>query len=162
MDEKTAKAMGDWVPVLEPFCDEPIWGAAIFQHSGLWAAGVSQGAMGGFGGMLLGRSKAKQAAERSGGLPGYSVVAVGPSKVYVLEYTQRRKEPYRGPVATWDREDLEVEVDVRRVASKARIHVRSTGEVFELESTSMNGSMGRTVKAILQLLEDPARTLETI
>ena len=162
MDEKTAKEMADWVPVVPPFCDEPVWGAAMLQHGGTWAAGVSQGAVGGLGGMLFGRSKAKENADRNAGLPGYTVLVVGPTKVYALEYTQRRKEPYRGPVAVWDRNDLEAEVDVRRVASKLRLRVRSTGETFDLESVSMNGSMGRVLKAILALLEDPAHTPETV
>lgn len=148
------------VAAVQPWCDEPIVAAHTFQVAGGWASGVSQGLIATLAGALFGRTP-KHVRERAGGLPETVILALGRTKVFVFAYRVRRMDLLvEAPVRVWRRNDLMVETDVRRVASKLTIDVLSTGDHHELESTSMTGRLGLITKGIFSMLEntdvDPA------
>ncbi|MGI8796039.1 MAG: hypothetical protein ACR2IR_05555 [Acidimicrobiia bacterium] len=106
---------------------------------------------------MFGNRRAQQkVAEKAGGLPPMVILAVGPTQAYVFEYrTSGRSLDIGAPVAVWKRDDLDVTFKKRIVSSPLVIDVRSTGEHFELESTSMTGRLGKMTAELGRLLADP-------
>ncbi|MFN2588741.1 MAG: YqcC family protein [Actinomycetota bacterium] len=152
MDEQLRYWMSSTIAAVQPFCDEVVFAAGTFQGAGGWAWGIGNGLL--FSGLFRRPSKAVRA--RTGGLPDAVILAIGPTNVYVFAYRTRRMAlDLQPPVRVWRRDDLDVRTDVRRVASKLTIDVRSTGDHHELESTSMTGRLGKITRAIFRLLEDP-------
>ena len=152
MDEQLYEWMSPTIAAVQPFCDETIIAAGTFQGAGGWAWGIQSGAL--FGGLL--RRPPKDVRARTGGLPDTVILGVGSTKVFVFKYKVRGLHlDVEPPVRTWRRDDLVVETDTRRVASKLTIEVAPTGEVHELESTSMTGRLGKITREIFRLLEDP-------
>jgi uncharacterized protein YqcC (DUF446 family) len=152
VDAQLYEWMAPTIQAVQPFCDEPLIAAGTFQGAGGWAWGIESGAL--FGGLF--RRPPKDVRARAGGLPDTVILAVGSTKVFVFKYKARRlRLEVEPPVRTWKRDDLVVRTDTRRVASKLAIEVASTGEVHELESTSMTGRLGKITREIFRLLEDP-------
>nr|MBA2326987.1 hypothetical protein [Actinomycetota bacterium] len=106
---------------------------------------------------MFGNRAQQKVAEKAGGLPPMVILAVGPTQAYVFEYrTSGRSLDIGAPVAVWKRDDLDVTFKKRIVSSPLVIDVRSTGEHFELESTSMTGRLGKMTAELGRLLADPA------
>ncbi|MDQ3913860.1 MAG: YqcC family protein [Actinomycetota bacterium] len=152
MDEQLYDWMAPTIEAVQPFCDESVFAAATFQGAGGWAWGISNGAL--FGG-LFGRPS-KKVRERTGGLPGTVILAIGPTKIYVFAYrVKRMRLVIEPPVRVWDRGDVVARSDARMVASKLTIDVPATGDRHELESTSMTGRLGKITREMFRLLDDP-------
>ncbi len=154
MDPRLPEWMAPTIAAVQPWCDEPVVAAGTFQVAGGWASGVSSGLIATLAGWVFGRTP-KHVRERAGGLPETVILALGRTKVFVFAYRVRRMDLLvEAPVRVWRRNDLRVETDVRRVASKLTIDVVSTGDHHELESTSMTGRLGAITKGIFSMLED--------
>lgn len=152
MNEELYEWMSPMIAAVQPFCDEPLMAAHTFQGAGGWASGIENGVL--LGGLLS--RPPKDVRARWGGLPDTVILAIGPTKVFVFKYKVRwMRLVVEPPVRTWKRDDLVVETDVRRVASKLAIYVVPTDDVHELESTSMTGRLGKITRAMFRLLEDP-------
>lgn len=154
MDQELYEWMAPTIEAVQPYCDEPLIAAATFQVAGGWAWAAGSGTIAALVGTIFGRTP-KHVRERSGGLPDTVILAVGPTRVFVFPYRTKRMRLDTGPpVRVWRRNDLVARSDVRMVASKLTIDVRSTGDHHELESTSMTGRLGKITKEIFRLLDD--------
>lgn len=155
LDEKVAYWMSGYTKAAQPQCDEPVFAAQTFQGSGGFASGVKRGLFG----VFAGRRERRATEERLGGLPDMVLIALGATKIYVFAYSPSGTSlELDAPVRVWNRDDIDVAYDTRRVASKLTIVVRSTGERHELESTSMTGRLGKMTEEMFRLLSDPGAT----
>ena len=152
MDDKIQYWMSGYTQAAQPHCDESVFAAQTFQGAGGFASGVKRGLRGGWGS----RRDNRTIEDRLGGLPDTVLIAIGATKVFVFEYkTAGTKLDLGDPVRVWRRDDLEVDTDERRAASKLTITVKSTGDSHELESTSMTGRLGKMTLEMFRLLKDP-------
>jgi hypothetical protein len=151
VDEKMAYWMSGFTGAAQPFCDEPLIAAHIFQHAGSVKAGIAGGLFGG----LTRRGMEKDNARRAGGLPDAVLIALGPSKVYVFEYSPSGTQlPMKPPLIVWPRTGIRVTSAAKRVASKLTIEAPD-GQTYELESASMTGRMGKMTLEMFRLLSEP-------
>jgi hypothetical protein len=151
LDEKLAYWMSGFTGAAQPYCDEPLIAAQIFQHAGSVKAGIARGLLGG----IRPRRMEKEHARRAGGLPDVVLVAIGQTKVYVFEYSPAGTQlEMRPPLIVWSRAGIKVTSSSKRVASKLTIEDPG-GLTYELESTSMTGRMGKMTLEMFRLLGDP-------
>ena len=143
--------MSGFTGAAQPFCDEQLIAAHIFQHAGSFKAGVARGLFGG----LTSRVMQKENAERAGGLPDFVLIALGPTKIYVFRYAPRGAQlQLETPLYVWPRAQTKVTSTAKRVASKLTVE-DPAGYAYALESTSMTGRMGKMTVEMFRLLADP-------
>lgn len=134
----------DWLQIMrdaaQPQCSEPVLAAALVQPRGAMGVGGLMQVSG-----LASMIRSKQANKEAGGLAKagpfsfkYAVMALTENTVVVCEAQPKGfGVKVKKKVAEWPRADLEFSHEQKTVTKSLIFDVKSTGEHYELEMTSM-------------------------
>lgn len=146
--------MADWAKWLErlkdtaqPHCDGEVLAVGILQPpGGLGTTGLSQLSP------LAAMIKARKGNEQAGGLAKanmvrnwkHALIAVTADKVYAFEAKPRgRGFTIKGHSGVWNRKDLEIGIEQQKMTAAVTIDIRSTGEHYELEATTIGPGVNK-------------------
>ncbi len=146
--------MADWAKWLErlketaqPHCEGEVLAAGVLQPpGGLGTTGLSQLSP------LAAAIKARKGNQQAGGLAKTSMfrnwksalIAVTADKVYAFEAKPSgRGYKIKGHSGVWDRKDLKVAIEQKKMSAAVSIDVVSTGEHYELEATTMGPGVNK-------------------
>lgn len=140
----------DWIGQMKNTAQEhvaePVVAADVFQPAGSWAAfGLQQASA------LAGIAGRKRANARGGGIgkqgmfsSKQALLALTADKLYAFNAVPRGTNlKVKDQVGVWRRADLAVTTEPKKMTTLVTFEVRSTGERFELEATTVGSSARR-------------------
>ncbi|MEX1006736.1 MAG: hypothetical protein WD271_02700 [Acidimicrobiia bacterium] len=141
---------------VQPHVDEPIIAVGVLQPAGIWGSiGVGQFSR------IAGTIMRKAANKKSGGLgkqgeikTQMALVAVTEGKLYAFNAKSwGRQWQVAEPIGAWDRSDLDITTTKATLSTKVVVDVKSTGDHYELEATTVLQMKGHN-DAFLAALEN--------
>lgn len=140
---------------VQPHVPEPIIAVGVLQPAGVWGAvGVAQFSR------LAGTIMRKAANKKSAGLgkqgeikTQMALLAITENKLYAFNAKPTgRQWQVADPVGAWDRSDLAITTSKGTLSTKVVVDVKSTGDHYELEATTVLQMKGHS-DAFLAALE---------
>jgi hypothetical protein len=132
----------DLKELVQPHCDEEVTVVGVLQPGGTMGA-FGLGYVSGIASMV-GRAKANR---RAAGLAKtgmfttkQAMIALSPSKMYAFNAALKKMGVgfnIKEQVGVWDRRDLKVTMEDKRITKAVMFEVTSTGERFELEAMTV-------------------------
>jgi hypothetical protein len=125
---------------VQPHVDEPIIAVGVLQPAGTWGS-IGVGSVSRIAGTLTRMASNK----KSGGLgkrgeikANMTLVAVTDGKLYAFNAKPwGRQFKVQDPVGAWERPDLDITTQKGTLATKVVIDVKSTGDHYELEASTI-------------------------
>jgi hypothetical protein len=125
---------------VQPHVEEPIIAVGVLQPAGTWGS-IGVGSVSRIAGMLTRMASNK----KSGGLgkrgefkANMALVAVTEGKLYAFNAKPwGRQFKVQDPVGAWERSDLDVTTQKQTLSTKVVIDVKSTGDHYELEASTV-------------------------
>lgn len=154
--------MADWIEkmkeTVQPHVHEPVVAVGILQPAGTWGA-FGAGQLSGIAGTLMRKAANKKAgglAKQGAFSTKMAVLAITDGKVYAFNAKPSgRQWKILDTVGEWQRSDLDITTTKNKLSTKVVVDVKSTGDHYELEATTIMQSGGFT-DAFLAALDPPA------